>query len=411
MHGTALQLRCNKVDDFEGLLTHTACDVVRTRLAAIGLDKAAFLMRHEVIKAVKAKLAAAVAEYGYEVKDVLLTRFLPAAAVVREMNDIYAQALGRQVAVQLAAAQKECQYILSKADRERRALLGKGVSLMRRAYVDGLAECIAEFADRVSGLAPTSNGSDRAAGPRRSRRFILTFDDVLFVQLALQHFDALRAAAAAHAAAPSSRGGSGGGAPPRLLLSVDAARAIGAMKEGLRHVGSFSDVGAEDEGGGGGAPKSRTKALPPGRKAANPPPRAPPPPSSRRQSPGPAPRPPGAPGALRLRAVGGSGGGKGAAPATPPPRGKGASAASKSNSRSSSSSPVRSPGSSEGRAVGGLTRRVSSSSASKKVAAANSTRRSRDSWPSALPGLGGKKAMARPGGSLGRSLAPKGERI
>jgi regulator of protease activity HflC (stomatin/prohibitin superfamily) len=167
-----------KIEDFEGLITTVTNDVVRGFLATMLLDRA-FLASEEVVSAVQARLNRDdILEFGYECSAVLLVRFAPAQKVADEMNNIYTQALKRQSQEQVALARKEVQYILSSGEAERKHLQGQGVSLMRSAYLQGMQECLDNFADSFQGS--------------KVGEYVLSWSDVLYMQLLLQYFDTQR---------------------------------------------------------------------------------------------------------------------------------------------------------------------------------------------------------------------------
>lgn len=209
--GDAAQEATYKIEDFEGLVKTVASDVVRAFLATVSLDRA-FLASDEVATAVHARLARDVAEFGYECRGVLLVRFAPAQSVANEMNDIYTQALKRQSQEQVALARKDVQYILSTADAARKHLRGQGVSLMRRAYLSGMQECLDAFVGAFSG----ARGGD----------YVLSWADVLYMQLLLQHFDAQRAMHASGTSSGGAGGGQGGAGTLALNLGPQAVYAL-----------------------------------------------------------------------------------------------------------------------------------------------------------------------------------------
>jgi len=171
---------------------------------------------------------------------------VPAQSVADEMNAIYTEALRRQSQEQVALARKDVQYILTTAEAERKALLGQGVSLMRRAYLSGMQECLDAFVGSFKGAA---------AGD-----FVLTWADVLYMQLLLQHFDAQRAM---HNSSTSGggRGTRSGGAGvmalstgPQAVHALRARLTVGHVRgareeiaekaEGTRKSGAFAAAGA-----------------------------------------------------------------------------------------------------------------------------------------------------------------------
>jgi hypothetical protein len=170
---------------------------------------------------------------------VLLVRFVPAQSVADEMNAIYTEALRRQSQEQVALARKDVQYILTTAEAERKALLGQGVSLMRRAYLSGMQECLDAFVESFKGAA---------AGD-----FVLTWADVLYMQLLLQHFDAQRAM---HNSGNSGGGtGSSGGGGAGVLALSTGPQAVHALRDRLTvghvrtHVRGAREEIAEKAGG------------------------------------------------------------------------------------------------------------------------------------------------------------------
>jgi len=167
-----------KIEDYEGLITTVTNDVIRGFLATMPLDRA-FLASEEVVSAVQTRLNRDdVLEFGYECSAVLLVRFTPAQKVADEMNNIYTQALKRQSQEQVALARKEVQYILSSGEAERKHLQGQGVSLMRSAYLQGMQECLDNFVDSFRGS--------------KVGEYVLSWTDVLYMQLLLQYFDTQR---------------------------------------------------------------------------------------------------------------------------------------------------------------------------------------------------------------------------
>jgi len=77
----------------------------------------------------------------YVVHKCLVTNFVPAASVKQAMNNTFVQALQKQVHAEVAETQKIVRRCESEAEAARKALQGQGVSLMRRAYVNGMQVC------------------------------------------------------------------------------------------------------------------------------------------------------------------------------------------------------------------------------------------------------------------------------
>jgi hypothetical protein len=135
-----------KVEDFNQLLTDQIQDIVRQKLSKLDLDKA-FLMRTDLQQEVEGKVGDAVSDYGYVIVKALVTNFRPAQAVVNEMNGIYIQTLGKVVSGTVADTRKMYQVMMAEAESDVRQLRGLGVSLMRKAYLLGIRECLEDFVE------------------------------------------------------------------------------------------------------------------------------------------------------------------------------------------------------------------------------------------------------------------------
>jgi len=200
-----------KVDNFEQLLTDQVNDIVRAKLSRVELDQA-FLLRSDLQDEVMSVVGSRVQEYGYNVVKALVTNFRPDQNVVNNMNEIYTQNLKKQVAVQVAETKKMVEVILAEAESDRKELLGKGVSLMRQAYLVGMQECLDEFVKSFE-----------------DDEFVMTFEDVLYTQLLLQHFDTMKSV---------SQYSADVGEEPHLALSVGP-EALEQMRAQLGHLGHW----------------------------------------------------------------------------------------------------------------------------------------------------------------------------
>lgn len=108
-----------------------------------------------IAAAVKQHLDADMAEFGYEIVNVLVTDIVPDAKVKSAMNDINA-AQREQVA---ANARGEAEKILvvkkAEAEAESKALQGQGIANQRKAIIEGLQNSIEQF-QKVVGAASAS---------------------------------------------------------------------------------------------------------------------------------------------------------------------------------------------------------------------------------------------------------------
>jgi regulator of protease activity HflC (stomatin/prohibitin superfamily) len=144
--------------------------VILGHVPGMTLDEV-FASQSSIAVAVKKELDADMADFGYEIVNVLVTDIIPDAKVKSAMNDINA-AQREQVAAQ---ARGEAEKILvvkkAEAEAESKALQGQGIANQRRAIIEGLQSSIEQF-HKVVGEASTA--------------------DVMQLVLVTQYFDTLK---------------------------------------------------------------------------------------------------------------------------------------------------------------------------------------------------------------------------
>jgi regulator of protease activity HflC (stomatin/prohibitin superfamily) len=145
--------------------------VILGHVPGMTLDEV-FSSQSSIAAAVKRELDADMAEFGYEIVNVLVTDIIPDAKVKSAMNDINA-AEREQVA---AAARGEAEKILvvkkAEAEAESKRLQGQGIANQRKAIIEGLQASIEHF-QKVVGGASTA--------------------EVMQLVLVTQYFDTLKA--------------------------------------------------------------------------------------------------------------------------------------------------------------------------------------------------------------------------
>lgn len=126
--------------------------VILGHVPSMTLDEV-FASQSGIAAAVKKELDSDMAEFGYEIVNVLVTDIIPDAKVKSAMNDINA-AQREQVA---AAARGEAEKILvvkkAEAEAESKALQGAGIANQRRAIIEGLQNSIELFQRAVAGAS------------------------------------------------------------------------------------------------------------------------------------------------------------------------------------------------------------------------------------------------------------------
>lgn len=159
-----------KLTDARSQIQSYVFDVIRSSVPRLDLDDA-FASKADVADAVRTQLATLMADFGYEIKDVLITDLEPDPMVKRAMNQINAEQRKREAASYNADAAKILSVKAAEADAESKYLSGLGVARQRKAVIDGLKESVTEFTTNVNGTTST---------------------DVMDLLLVTQYFDTLR---------------------------------------------------------------------------------------------------------------------------------------------------------------------------------------------------------------------------
>ena len=117
------------------------------------LDQA-FESKDDIASAVLGQLRETMKEYGYEIRNTLVTDLSPDIKVKTSMNEINAARRLKEAAAHKAEADKTKQVKAAEAEAEARYLSGLGVARQRKAIVEGLQASVAEFSSEVEGARP-----------------------------------------------------------------------------------------------------------------------------------------------------------------------------------------------------------------------------------------------------------------
>jgi regulator of protease activity HflC (stomatin/prohibitin superfamily) len=128
-------------------------DVIRSTLPKLELDEA-FQSKDTVARSVKESLDKVMHDYGYEIKQALVTDLSPDGKVKSAMNEINAQKRLRESANHKAEANKIIQIKAAEAEAEAKYLGGVGVARQRQAIVQGFRDSVVEFSGNVDGISP-----------------------------------------------------------------------------------------------------------------------------------------------------------------------------------------------------------------------------------------------------------------
>jgi regulator of protease activity HflC (stomatin/prohibitin superfamily) len=142
-----------RLTDPRGQIQSYVFDVVRSTVPKMELDEA-FASKDEIADAVLAQLQDVMKDYGYRIRNTLVTDMSPDSRVKASMNEINASRRLKEAASHKAEADKIKQVKAAEAEAEARYLSGLGVARQRKAIVAGLQDSVSEFASEVPGATP-----------------------------------------------------------------------------------------------------------------------------------------------------------------------------------------------------------------------------------------------------------------
>jgi regulator of protease activity HflC (stomatin/prohibitin superfamily) len=142
-----------RLTDPRGQIQSYVFDVVRSTVPKMELDEA-FASKDDIAKAVLEQLQSVMLEYGYEIRNTLVTDLSPDSKVKASMNEINASRRLKEASSHKAEADKTRQVKAAEADAEARYLSGLGVARQRKAIVEGLQASVSEFSSEVEGARP-----------------------------------------------------------------------------------------------------------------------------------------------------------------------------------------------------------------------------------------------------------------
>jgi len=142
-----------RLTDPRGQIQSYVFDVVRSTVPKMELDEA-FASKDEIATAVLSQLQDVMKDYGYQIRNTLVTDLSPDSRVKASMNEINASRRLKEAAAHKAEADKTKQVKAAEAEAEARYLSGLGVARQRKAIVNGLQSSVAEFSTEVEGATP-----------------------------------------------------------------------------------------------------------------------------------------------------------------------------------------------------------------------------------------------------------------
>lgn len=147
-------------------------NVILSYIPKINLDDT-YQQEDQIARRIKESLSTVMAKFGYSIENALVTKIVPADAVVKAMNDIN-EARREKVATEARAEANKITLVCqaeaeAEAEAEAKALAGQGVARERKA--NGLRDSVLNFEGGVQGVDP---------------------HEVMALLMMTQYFDALR---------------------------------------------------------------------------------------------------------------------------------------------------------------------------------------------------------------------------
>lgn len=122
-------------------------NVVRASAPRLSLDEL-FAAQDDIAHAVAEHVAPRMRVHGYTIENTLVTEITPSERVREAMNEINATERLKQAAQHRADAAYIEEVRRAEAERDRRRLLGEGISLQRQAILSGYRRGMVEFGRR-----------------------------------------------------------------------------------------------------------------------------------------------------------------------------------------------------------------------------------------------------------------------
>ncbi|PYT68126.1 MAG: SPFH domain-containing protein [Acidobacteria bacterium] len=126
-----------ELDDPEDQIKAHVENVILSDIPKIDLDET-YQQEDQVAKRIKKSLSVVMAKSGYSIENALVTKIVPADAVVKAMNDINAARREKVATEARAEAQKITLLRQTEAEAKAKALAGQGVARERKAIVEGV---------------------------------------------------------------------------------------------------------------------------------------------------------------------------------------------------------------------------------------------------------------------------------
>lgn len=128
-------------------------DVVRANVPKMLLDEV-FENKEDIAKAVRGELSEAMDDFGYDIRQTLITDIDPDDKVKQAMNEINTQQRLRLAATEKAQAEYIMTVRAAEGEAESKRLQGVGIANQRKEIAQGLSTAVAEFQKEITTVSP-----------------------------------------------------------------------------------------------------------------------------------------------------------------------------------------------------------------------------------------------------------------
>jgi regulator of protease activity HflC (stomatin/prohibitin superfamily) len=128
-------------------------DVVRANVPKMILDEV-FENKEDIAAAVRNELSEAMDDFGYDIRQTLITDIDPDPKVKQAMNEINTQQRLRLAATEKAQAEYIMTVRAAEGEAESKRLQGVGIANQRKEIAQGLSTAVAEFQKEITTVSP-----------------------------------------------------------------------------------------------------------------------------------------------------------------------------------------------------------------------------------------------------------------
>lgn len=142
-----------KLQDPHNQIKSFVFDVVRSNVPKLILDEV-FENKDDIANAVRTELSEAMDDFGYDIRQTLITDIDPDEKVKQAMNEINTQQRLRVAATEKAQAAYIMSVRAAEGEAESKRLQGVGIANQRKEIAQGLSTAVASFQKEITSVSP-----------------------------------------------------------------------------------------------------------------------------------------------------------------------------------------------------------------------------------------------------------------